>query len=55
MKIMYDQDFHAWTVENAKLLRAGHLAEIDGVHIAEELERLGACERKEVLSCLQLA
>lgn len=37
MKIMCDQDFHAWTVGNAKLLRAGHFAEIDGAHIAEEL------------------
>ncbi|BAP55251.1 hypothetical protein THII_0954 [Thioploca ingrica] len=48
MKIMYDQDFHAWTVENAKLLRAGHFAEIDVLHIAEELESMGARERREV-------
>lgn len=54
MKIMYDQDFHAWTVENAKLLRAGHFAEIDGAHIAEELESMGARERREVLSRLQV-
>jgi hypothetical protein len=54
MKIMYDQDFHAWAVGNAKLLRAGHLAEIDRVPIAEELESMGARERREVLNRLQV-
>jgi hypothetical protein len=36
------------------LLRAGHFTEIDGVHIAEELESMGARERREVLSRLQV-
>ena len=36
----YDADFHAWTHEQATLLRSGRLSEIDVEHIAEEIETL---------------
>ena len=54
MKTRYDQDFHAWTLENANLLRNGQVNEIDVLHIAEELESMGARERREVLNRLQV-
>jgi small-conductance mechanosensitive channel len=54
MKTRYDQDFHAWTLENANLLRNGQVNEIDILHIAEELESMGARERREVLNRLQV-
>lgn len=44
----YEQDFHAWAVENAVLLRQRRLAEIDVEHIAEELDDMGRSERNEI-------
>jgi len=50
----YDSDFHAWALRNARLLRAGRLDELDVEHIAEELESMGASERRELLSRMQV-
>lgn len=49
---LYEQDFHAWTQEQAAKLKAGRLAELDIGHLAEELESMGATERREVISRL---
>ena len=48
----YDRDFHAWTIEQAALLRAGRLSEADVQHIAEEIETLGRGERRELVNRL---
>ncbi len=48
----YDLDFHAWTNEQAALLRAGKFAEADIEHIAEEIERIGGSERRELVNSL---
>jgi len=53
-KTIYEQDFQAWALENAALLRQGRLADIDVLHIAEELEGMGASERRELQSRLQV-
>ena len=53
-KTIYEQDFQAWALENAALLRQGKLADIDVLHIAEELEGMGASERRELQSRLQV-
>ena len=45
---LYEQDFHAWTEEQAQLLRAGLAARADLAHISEEIETLGASERREL-------
>ncbi|MBK1631032.1 hypothetical protein CKO31_09820 [Thiohalocapsa halophila] len=50
----YDTDFHAWALRNAELLREGRLDELDVEHIAEELESMGASERRELLNRLQV-
>jgi len=48
----YEKDFHAWTLENAALLRQRRFAEIDVENIAEELENMGRGERHELLNRL---
>ncbi len=50
----YESDFHAWALRNARLLRAGRFDELDVDHIAEELESMGASERRELLNRMQL-
>ncbi len=43
----YDKDVVAWSQEQAALLRAGRLAEIDIEHIAEEIEDVGRAEIRD--------
>ncbi len=50
----YELDFHAWASEQATLLRAGRLSDIDMEHIAEEIEALGRGERHELTSRLSV-
>jgi ribosomal protein L29 len=50
--IAYDEDFFAWTEEQARLLRAGELAEIDALNLAEEVESMGRRDRQELESRL---
>jgi hypothetical protein len=51
---IYETDFHAWALQNARLLRDGRLTELDAEHIAEELEGMSASERRELLNRLQV-
>ena len=48
----YEEDFYAWTVEQARLLRSGGLSSIDIENIAEEIESLGRSDRRELESRL---
>lgn len=48
----YDEDFFAWTAEQARLLRAGELPRIDSANIAEEIEDMGRSIRHELRSRL---
>lgn len=48
----YEEDFYAWTVEQARLLRAGELSGIDVENIAEEIESMGRSDRREIKSRL---
>jgi hypothetical protein len=52
MSELYDQDFCAWTDQQARLLRAGHLAEADVAHLIEEIESMGRSERRELVNRL---
>lgn len=47
----YEGDFYTWTQEQAAMLRAGRVAELDLEHLAEEIEDLG----KEQFSKLESA
>ena len=51
---LYDTDFHAWTVEQARLLKGGDLGRADLANIVEELETLGRSERAAVRSAYRL-
>ena len=44
----YEQDFYAWTVEQAKLLRSGEFSKIDALNVAEEIESVGRRYRREL-------
>lgn len=48
----YEEDFYAWTVEQARLLRSSELSAIDTANIAEELESMGRSDRREIRSRL---
>ena len=48
----YERDFHAWTTEQAALLRAGRLSEADVENIAEEIESMGRSEKRELANRL---
>jgi hypothetical protein len=49
---LYDQDFYAWSNQQAALLRAGQLQQADIEHIAEEIESMGKTEKRELISRL---
>jgi hypothetical protein len=45
---LYEDDFHAWTQEQAALLRAGRLAEIDAENLAEEISEMGSARITQI-------
>ena len=47
-----DEDFYAWSLEQAALLRERRLAEADLDLIAEEIESMGKTEKRELVSRL---
>ena len=49
---IYHQDFHAWAMRNAELIRQGRLVEIDAEHVAEELESMGKSQQRALGSRL---
>ena len=50
--ISYQQDFYAWTQQNAQWLRQGKLTEIDVINIAEELESMGKSQHHALINRL---
>lgn len=50
----YEDDFYTWLQEQAALLRAGRLGEIDAENIAEELRNVAKTEFKSLRSALAL-
>ena len=51
---LYDQDFFAWSNQQAALLRAGKLSQADIGNIAEEIESMGKSEKRELISRLRI-
>jgi hypothetical protein len=49
---LHDNDFYAWSLEQAALLRAGRGGEADLATIAEEIESMGKTEKRELVSRL---
>jgi uncharacterized protein DUF29 len=52
--VTYDDDFYAWTMEQARLLRSGDLSTIDAGNIAEEIEGMGKSDRRELRNRLSI-
>jgi len=50
----HENDFYAWTQEQAHLLRTGQLHQIDLQNIAEEIEDMGRSERRQLESRLEI-
>lgn len=48
----HDEDLYGWATRQAALLRAGRLAEIDAVRIAEELDDVGSEQYDKLQSAL---
>jgi hypothetical protein len=46
----HDEDFYGWAMANASLLKQGKYQEVDMEHIIEELESMGASEKREIRS-----
>ena len=51
---LYERDLHAWSQEQAALLRAGRLHEIDAENIAEEILDVGRNEYDKLESALRV-
>ena len=51
---LHDADFHTWTQQQAAHLRAGRLEDLDTPHLIEELESMGAREKRELETQLSL-
>lgn len=49
----HENDFYAWTQEQAHLLKTGQLQQIDRQNIAEELEDMGCFEKRQLESRLE--
>ncbi len=49
---LYEQDFYAWTLQQAELLRSRQLDCADLDNIAEEIESMGRSEKRELTSRL---
>jgi Domain of unknown function DUF29 len=49
---LYEEDFHAWTQQQAELLRSRQLAGADLDNIAEEIDSMGRSVRRELVSRL---
>ncbi|HSF47466.1 MAG TPA: DUF29 domain-containing protein [Burkholderiales bacterium] len=51
---LYEQDFYAWAIKNAQLIRGGQFSQIDASNVAEELESMGRRERRELFSRMRI-
>jgi len=51
--VLYDQDFYAWTQEQAALLREGAVQDLDVPNLAEEIESLGKHQQNALESRLE--
>ncbi len=48
--VLYDDDFYAWSRQQADLLRAGSFPELDLEHLIEEVDDLGGALKRSVRS-----
>ncbi len=46
----YEQDFYAWLINSAKLIREGRFSEADIENIAEELEGMARSDKRQLIN-----
>jgi Domain of unknown function DUF29 len=46
--VSFDQDFHAWVLEQIDLLKSGRFADLDIEHLTDELRAVAMAERSEI-------
>lgn len=49
---LHEQDFYAWTQQQVGLIKSGNLVDVDFEHLLEEIESMGASERRELINRL---
>lgn len=54
MTVLHEQDFYAWTQQQAQFLKTGCLSKLDIGFLIEELESMGASEKRALLSRLEV-
>jgi hypothetical protein len=47
---LHDHDFYAWTQQQLGLMRLGELSKVDLANLIDEVESMGASERRELYS-----
>ncbi len=50
---LYERDFHAWSEQQAALLRAGQVDALDRENLAEEIQSMGSSNRRELITRLE--
>jgi hypothetical protein len=51
---LYETDLYLWTVEQARLLRERRFAELDLENLVDEVESVGASEKREIANRLDV-
>jgi hypothetical protein len=51
---LHELDFYAWTQQQVNLIKSGNLVDVDFEHLLEEIESMGASERRELISRLAI-
>ncbi len=54
MIALYNEDFYAWTQQQAQFLKTGQFAKLDIDALIEELESMGASEKRTLMSRLEI-
>jgi hypothetical protein len=54
VRTKYEHDFYSWSIEQARLLREGHLESLDRDNLAEEIESLGREQFNKLVSALRV-
>ncbi|HEX5318021.1 MAG TPA: DUF29 domain-containing protein [Stellaceae bacterium] len=52
--VAYEEDFFAWTQDQARRLREGELSTVDAENVAEELDDMGRSARRELRNRLSV-
>ena len=51
---LHELDFYAWTQQQVHLIKSGNLVDVDFEHLLEEIESMGASERRELINRLAM-